>query len=214
MSSKMMRNRSNSERGLMRQDRSLTNNEHTNSQGHLKLNNSSTTDDALQVFNSIKAELSSQITDLTKLKKEVIATDNIEVSAKSRLRITIESLLIDLNEEIFALSEELAKSFSGENSRTLVSKAREFEMRKKQIVQKVKQTIDDDPIAKIVRRDQKIRQRSMSDERSRSRSQEKKRQVPLRRPIDNQSDSRWADRSHSPPQRDERPILDNQIYSS
>ena len=214
MSSKMMRNRSNSERGLMRQDRSLTNNEHTNSQGHLKLNNSSTTDDALQVFNSIKAELSSQITDLTKLKKEVIATDNIEVSAKSRLRITIESLLIDLNEEIFALSEELAKSFSGENSRTLVSKAREFEMRKKQIVQKVKQTIDDDPIAKIVRRDQKIRQRSISDERSRSRSQEKKRQVPLRRPIDNQSDSRWADRSHSPPQRDERPILDNQIYSS
>lgn len=210
----MMRNRSNSERGLMRQDRSLTNNEHTNSQGHLKLNNSSTTDDALQVFNSIKAELSSQITDLTKLKKEVIATDNIEVSAKSRLRITIESLLIDLNEEIFALSEELAKSFSGENSRTLVSKAREFEMRKKQIVQKVKQTIDDDPIAKIVRRDQKIRQRSISDERSRSRSQEKKRQVPLRRPIDNQSDSRWADRSHSPPQRDERPILDNQIYSS
>ena len=198
----------------MRQDRSLTNNEHTNSQGHLKLNNSSTTDDALQVFNSIKAELSSQITDLTKLKKEVIATDNIEVSAKSRLRITIESLLIDLNEEIFALSEELAKSFSGENSRTLVSKAREFEMRKKQIVQKVKQTIDDDPIAKIVRRDQKIRQRSISDERSRSRSQEKKRQVPLRRPIDNQSDSRWADRSHSPPQRDERPILDNQIYSS
>ena len=149
----MMRNRSNSERGLMRQDRSLTKNEHTNSQGQLKLNNCSTTDDALQVFNSIKAELSGQIVDLTKLKKEVIATENIEVSAKSRLRITIESLLIDLNEEIFALSEELAKSFSGESSRTLVSKAREFEMRKKQIVQKVKQTIDDDPIAKIVRRD-------------------------------------------------------------
>ena len=67
----------------------------------------------------------------TKLKKEVIATDNIEVSAKSRLRITIESLLIDLNEEIFALSEELAKSFSQEASRNLVSKAREFEHRKK-----------------------------------------------------------------------------------
>ena len=91
----------------------------------------------MQVFNSIKAELSSQINDLTKLKKEVIATDNIEVSAKSRLRITIESLLIDLNEEIFALSEELAKSFSQEASRNLVSKAREFEHRKKQIVQRV-----------------------------------------------------------------------------
>ena len=134
MSSKMMRNRSNSERGLMRQERGLPRNEHTNSQGQLKLNNNSTNDDALQVFNSIKAELSSQINDLTKLKKEVIATDNIEVSAKSRLRITIESLLIDLNEEIFALSEELAKSFTAEGSRTLVSKAREFEMRKKQIV--------------------------------------------------------------------------------
>ena len=47
------------------------------------------------------------------LKKNVIKSEQVEVSAKSRLRITIESLLIDLNEEIFALSEELAKSYTG-----------------------------------------------------------------------------------------------------
>ena len=94
-------------------------------------------EDALQVFNSIKVELSAQITELTQLKKEVIKTDQVEVSAKSRLRITIESLLIDLNEEIFALSEELAKSFTAERSRLLVSKAREFEMRKKQMLKRV-----------------------------------------------------------------------------
>ena len=123
----------------------------------MKLNNSSTTEDALQVFNSIKADLSAQITELTKLKKEVIKSDQVEVSAKSRLRITIESLLIDLNEEIFALSEELAKSFTADRSRQLVSKAREFDMRKKQMLKRVQTTIDEDPIAKIIRRDSKIR---------------------------------------------------------
>ena len=101
----------------------------------------------------------------------------MEVSAKSRLRITIESLLIDLNEEIFALSEELAKSFTADASRTLVSKAREFEIRKKQMLKRVQSTIDDDPIAKIVRRETNIRQRSTSpaeNNRSRTRSKEKK----------------------------------------
>ena len=71
----MLRNRSNSERGLNKADRGLSRNEHTNSQGQLKLNNNSTMEDALQVFNSIKAELSAQIAELTKLKKEVIKTD-------------------------------------------------------------------------------------------------------------------------------------------
>lgn len=44
-------------------------------------------------------------------------SEQVENSAKSRLRITIESLLIDLNEEIFALSEELAKSYNTEHSK-------------------------------------------------------------------------------------------------
>lgn len=37
--------------------------------------------------------------------------------ARSKLRILIESLLIDLNEEIFALSEELARSFASYDNR-------------------------------------------------------------------------------------------------
>ena len=83
------------------------------------------------MFNGIKAELADEINSLTVLKRNVIKSEQVETSAKSRLRITIESLLIDLNEEIFALSEELAKSYSGEEARALVSKAREFDHRKK-----------------------------------------------------------------------------------
>lgn len=64
------------------------------------------------MFNSIKKDLTDQINSLTTLKKNVIKSEQVETSAKSRLRITIESLLIDLNEEIFSLSEELAKSYT------------------------------------------------------------------------------------------------------
>ena len=64
------------------------------------------------MFNSIKKDLNDQINSLTTLKKNVIKSEQVETSAKSRLRITIESLLIDLNEEIFSLSEELAKSYT------------------------------------------------------------------------------------------------------
>ena len=68
---------------------------------------------------------------MTLLKKNVIKSEQIETTAKSRLRITIESLLIDLNEEIFAISEELAKCYTSEMAKVLVNKAREFEHRKK-----------------------------------------------------------------------------------
>ena len=68
---------------------------------------------------------------MTILKKNVIKSEQVETTAKSRLRITIESLLIDLNEEIFALSEELAKSYTADMAKVLVKKAREFDHRKK-----------------------------------------------------------------------------------
>ncbi len=74
----------------------------------------------------------------------MIKSEQVETSAKSRLRITIESLLIDLNEEIFALSEELAKSYSPEHAKLLVSKAREFDHRKKQLIKRVTKTIEED----------------------------------------------------------------------
>ena len=94
----------------------------------------------------------------------MIRSESVESGAKSRLRITIESLLIDLNEEIFALSEELAKSYTTDHAKVLVSKAREFLMRKNQLVRKVSKTIEEDQVARTVNREFKIqiRQRSRS----------------------------------------------------
>ena len=86
----------------------------------------------------------------------MIKSEQVETTAKSRLRITIESLLIDLNEEIFAISEELAKSYNAEHSRALVSKAREFAERKKQLIRRVTKTIEEDSVARIVNREFKI----------------------------------------------------------
>jgi PIN domain nuclease of toxin-antitoxin system len=63
--------------------------------------------------------------------------------------------LIDLNEEIFTLSEEVANSYQSNNTRAFISAAREFEIRKKQLIKKVSLTIEEDPVAKIVRREQR-----------------------------------------------------------
>ena len=83
---------------------------------------------------------------MARLKKNVIRSEQVDSVAKSRLRITIESLLIDLNEEVFALSEAVAKSYNGDerHARALVNKAREFNERKKQIIRRVAKTIDED----------------------------------------------------------------------
>ena len=89
----------------------------------------------------------------------MIKSEQVETSAKSRLRITIESLLIDLNEEIFSLSEELAKSYTCEQARVLVTKAREFDHRKKQLIKRVVKTIEEDQVARIVNREFKIQKR-------------------------------------------------------
>lgn len=88
-------------------------------------------------MNNIKHELSSQINKLSDLKREIINSEHVEVAAKSKLRIAIESMLIDLNEEIFSLSEEVANSYQSQNPRALVNHAREFELRKKQLIKKV-----------------------------------------------------------------------------
>lgn len=83
--------------------------------------------------------------------------------ARSKLRILIESLLIDLNEEIFALSEELARSFASFDTRsnkgaggTPLQRALEFDQRKNQLMRKVKESIDDNHSVKIIRRHAKI----------------------------------------------------------
>lgn len=58
----------------------------------------------------------------------------LDHQSRSKLRILIESLLIDVNEEIFALSEELAKSFASfdpasrtQRGGTALARAYEFE---------------------------------------------------------------------------------------
>jgi hypothetical protein len=48
---------------------------------------------------------------LTALKREATKSEVLDQGQKSALRIQIESLLIDLNEEIFAISEEIANVF-------------------------------------------------------------------------------------------------------
>ena len=77
--------------------------------------------------------------------------------SRSKLRIQIESLLIDLNEEVFALSEELAKSYGhGEPRGTALARAREFEQRMLVVMRRVREDIDDSHSVKLVRRHAKI----------------------------------------------------------
>jgi hypothetical protein len=80
--------------------------------------------------------------------------------ARSKLRILLESLLIDLNEEVFALSEEIARSFAsfgGGNAKgSALQRALEFDQRKNQLMRKIKDSIDDNHSVKIIRRHVKI----------------------------------------------------------
>ena len=76
-----------------------------------------TTDDqeAVSLFNRIKDTYAQKIDELNELKRQVFIMNHqqnqeggsyvLDHHARSKLRILIESLLIDLNEEIFALSE-------------------------------------------------------------------------------------------------------------
>ena len=89
-----------------------------------------TTDDqeAVSLFNRIKDTYAQKIDELNELKRQVFIMNHqqnqeggsyvLDHHARSKLRILIESLLIDLNEEIFALSEELARSFASFDLRT------------------------------------------------------------------------------------------------
>ena len=69
----------------------------------------------LQQFNQIKHEYAEKQQYLQELKILVTNCENvpgvIDQSSRSKIRIHIESLLIDLNEEVFAISEEMAKMF-------------------------------------------------------------------------------------------------------
>lgn len=83
----------------------------------------------------------------------------MDQAQRSKLRISIESLLIDLNEEIFSISEELTKSITrGFGGAYLEEGTRvEFEQRKRQIVKKIKENIDENASVRLIRRQLKIR---------------------------------------------------------
>ena len=50
---------------------------------------------------------------LQNLKIEITNSQSIDQGERSKLRIQIETLLIDINEELFSISEEQAKMFNG-----------------------------------------------------------------------------------------------------
>jgi hypothetical protein len=61
----------------------------------------------------------------------------VENAVKSKLRITLESLLIDLNEEMYELSEELSKSYVPEMKDAYYTKAKDFESRKNKLLKRI-----------------------------------------------------------------------------
>lgn len=94
---------------------------------------------------------------LTNLKLEVTRSDILNQGQKSALRIQIESILIDLNEEIFAISEELAAAFqmtkSEKNSRELYHRAQEFEQKQITLLQKIKKSVFNNPTTRLIKQD-------------------------------------------------------------
>ena len=93
------------------------------------------------------------------MKKDLYKSDSstIDQQQKSKLRITIESILIDLNEEIFTISEELAKSYTFErNNKSILVKAKDCNQRKNALLKKIKETIDQNALVKLIRRNQRI----------------------------------------------------------
>jgi hypothetical protein len=125
------------------------------------LTKESTLDDAMLVFSNIKVELACQINTLSSLKKLITAADAVEPAVKTKLRITIESLLIDLNEEIYEISEELAKSFTPERQEAYVMKAREFEFRKKKLIKRINAQIDSNSVVTNIRRENNNSRRAL-----------------------------------------------------
>jgi hypothetical protein len=111
--------------------------------------------DAVNLFNRIKETYGQKIEELNELKRQVFLINHSTTSdqsyildhhQRSKLRILIESLLIDLNEEIFALSEELARSFASFDRRGASSplqRALDFDQRKNALLRKIKENIDD-----------------------------------------------------------------------
>lgn len=78
-------------------------------------------DESLLLIAKVKTELASRISAITKFKSQVLSGSNGAISTqslatdahqKSKQRVVIENLLIEVNEEIFRISDELSKAYS------------------------------------------------------------------------------------------------------
>eukprot|EP00347_Sterkiella_histriomuscorum_P010150 403377411 len=117
--------------------------------------------DPIIFFNSLKDIYSTHIDALTNLKKQVFTSQYeglLDQHQKSKIRITIESLLIDLNEEIFSISEELTKSITRNFSKVYLEEGKriDFQQRCRQLEKKIQSSIDEDASVKIIRRNMRI----------------------------------------------------------
>ena len=99
--------------------------------------------------------------------KQSLLSGSFEISnqhARTELRLKIENLLIELNQELFQISEELAQMFcisqnksDGKNrknslSTDLLSKAKNFKKRCNILIKQVASTIQINPIARSISR--------------------------------------------------------------
>ena len=91
----------------------------------------------LSKLNRIKQTYTEKQKYLQELKSLITNANNtpgiLDQASRSKARIQIESLLIDLNEELFAISEEMAKvfQFDKSSSNNLGARVNDFETRKK-----------------------------------------------------------------------------------
>jgi len=100
-------------------------------------------EDALSIFSDIKSVYSAKIEELSKLKSDLAAKgDHLDPSQKSKVKILLESLLIDLNEEIFKISEVLANSCSQEGKASLDEKAMQFNQSRKELIKRINWNLD------------------------------------------------------------------------
>ena len=98
---------------------------------------------AVTSLNRIKEELARSVRYLNDLKYELTNDMSVEQGEKSRVRIQIESLLIDLNEQVYTTSEALANAFSSRkpSPSELTKAAQVIEQRKIYLMGKLKQCI-------------------------------------------------------------------------
>ena len=68
------------------------------------------------------------------------------------MRILLESLLIDLNEEMYELSEELSKSYQNDQLSIYCSKSHEFEKRTSLLVKRIRSQVDSNQAVKTIRK--------------------------------------------------------------